>query len=292
MTVTALSVRGTSGTYAGLTFGPVPGQGVMANPVLCTHIDGLDDEPPARLNDTARDQDDGSWVSPFWLGDRVLTLDFTLLSNGDPVAFRSLLQAFKAAFQKTDTVQPLLIDDGTRVVFGRVTNRHIARDRNYYAGAAQAVVEFTCADPRVYDATLQQQTVMLPVPPGGSSWPWVWPVSWGGATTSGQITAVNAGDYPMRPTIVIAGPVDNPTVENVTAGKHLSLAISLSAIDTLTIDLDARSIVLDGTGPRRNALTSDSSWWQLAPGTNIVNYRANTVAVGSTMTMSWRSAWI
>jgi len=80
-------------------------------------------------------------------------------------------------------------------------------------------------------------------------------------------------------------------VQNLTSGKSVTCNITLTSLDTLVIDMLNRTITLNGTSNRRNTMTSDSQWWDLAPGNNTIAYHANTVSVGSTMAIAFQSAW-
>jgi hypothetical protein len=87
--------------------------------------------------------------------------------------------------------------------------------------------------------------------------------------------------------------VDNPTIENLTSGLHLTFnPLSLTSSDILTVDLDVRTVSINGTASRRASLTSDSQWWEIAPGTATIRYRANTTQVGSQLALSFASAWL
>jgi hypothetical protein len=120
----------------------------------------------------------------------------------------------------------------------------------------------------------------------------VFPVTFGSAGTAGVVNAVNNGNFPTRPVIVIAGPVDNPILQNLTTGQYVQFAISLGVADTLTLDFDLHTVLLNGTASRRNTMTPSSQWWELAPGTTQILYGANTTQVGSIATVTYRNAWM
>jgi hypothetical protein len=122
----------------------------------------------------------------------------------------------------------------------------------------------------------------------GATWSW----TWGTGGSAGAVTVTNLGNFPTRPIVAIAGPVDNPQLQNGSTGEFVQFALSLTASDVLTVDFDAHSVLLNGTASRRNTLTSTSKWWELAPGTTQVLYSANTTQVGSVATMTFRSAWV
>jgi hypothetical protein len=58
------------------------------------------------------------------------------------------------------------------------------------------------------------------------------------------------------------------------------------------VDFDAKTVVLNGTASRYSTLTTDSTWWEIAPGTVNVRYAADTFDPASLLTLVWSSAWI
>lgn len=273
-----------SGSYNGLAFGP-------ATSFPLNLIAGLDDMPPVRSTDALRSQDHGAWAGTDLAGERTITLGF-MLTAANAAALDALADQVSAAFVVQPAELPLLYNGSTRRIMCRPRRLMIPRDLAANELSAKALVELVATDPRKYNATETSISTGLPTNSGGMTFPAAFPLAFGAAGTGGYIQAANAGNFPTRPVITIAGPVDNPTVTNQTAGKSLTFAITLAVTDTLTIDLDARSVTLNGTASRRNTLAPGSQWWELAPGQSTIRYTANTALTGSVMTLTYRDAWL
>jgi hypothetical protein len=262
-------------------------------------ITGLADLPAVIQTDIPKERAHGQFLGGLFASGReiVLTIEITAAAGTDTAFFANLDALDLATALQPFAELPLAYNlpgmpQAARQVGMRVIGRAVPLDVNYTHRVATAALRLWATDPRIYDALLQTLTTTLPLSNGGLTWPAVWPVAWGSAGGSGSLTVTNAGAFATSPVVVITGPVDNPTIENATEGKHLTFGITLGASDTLTVDFLAQTVILNGTASRRFTMTTDSLWWDLQPGANTFNYRANTVQVGSTASISWRSAWL
>lgn len=277
----------TDGSYNGFSWSTVGG-----NAYLHTQT-GIEDLPAFRRTEAPRANDVGWFSGPAYLDAKTITMQYVLRGIRDGT-LQTNIDAFLAATapRDPDTELPLYLLGSTRLVNAKVSRRTNPYDRERYGGAPRPTVEFLATDPRVYDANLTTLVIPVSVSSSGASWPWSWPVSWGTAGTSGVATFTNLGNFPTLPVAVFAGPVDNPQLQNGTTGQFVSFAVTLGIGDTLTVDFAAHSVVLNGTASRRGTMTSASTWWSLAPGPTQILYSANTVAVGSTVTVTGRSSWV
>ncbi|HEV7679988.1 MAG TPA: hypothetical protein VGQ42_15605 [Candidatus Dormibacteraeota bacterium] len=275
-------------SYNGLTFG----DGTSYEVVNAT---GLDSLPDVYSADQPRSRDHGDWRGDDFAGGRTLTFLVEVIGATDTL-YRANVDALRAATVPQTSEMPLIFQlagmSGNRRIYCRPRRRMPPTDLASRFRMAAAPLEFRATDPRIYDDTLQSFTIALAVATGGFSFPFTFPFTFGTGGTSGVQVVTNTGNFATRPVITITGPVDNPTIESVTAGKHLTFAITLANTDTLTIDTDARSVLLNGTASRRNTMTSDSTWFELPPGASTLSYHANTVQVGSTAIIAFRSAWL
>jgi len=158
-------------------------------------------------------------------------------------------------------------------------------------GLATVELQLFATDPRVYDDAESSGQVGLPSGGTGLTWPLTWPLNWGAISTSGSVFATNDGNFSAPATIRVDGPVVNPRIENLTAGQTIEADITVNTGDFLLFDTAARTVMLNGTASRYANLTSMSQWWDLAPGSNEIRFRAST-ATAAAMTVTWRSAWI
>lgn len=226
------------------------------------------------------------------LGPRLVSLDLTIIgvSNAD---YYVQANQVAAAFSLQTVELPMYFHNSTRLLYGRCRRRSIPYDCGHQDYANVATLEVIASDPRIYDAAATNPTTGMAQSSGGLVFPFVFPFTFGTAGAGGQVTVVNTGTVAVRPVLTVTGPVDTPILENVTAGKKLRFNIVLASTDTLTVDLDARTVLLNGTASRRSALTPDSQWWELAVGSTTIRYsNAGTYQAASSLSFPFRSAWI
>ena len=277
-------------TYNGYTFG---GAGA---PVQIMGVQGLEDTPQVRTADEVRGFTDGEFYGRDFLAGRAISMDLLILAG--PTGLRPVLEAMKAALipqggGSTSTV-PLsfnLPGIATRRVYCRLRRRALPITLEYTHNHASAVVEFYAADPRIYDDVASNAQVGLSGAGGGLTFNATPNLTFGTTAAPNTQVAMNAGNYNTKPVITITGPVDTPVVQNVTQGLSLKVNMALAAGDTLTLDTDTRSVVLNGTASRRSSLSTDSVWFDLSPGPNTILYSAAAATVSITY-LTWRNAYI
>lgn len=256
--------------------------------------EGWSGSPGVRLSMEDQPDADGAYDGPSYRGPRTITL------SGRAVApSRALMLAAK------DTISGLLSDQGEDdLQVLQVQEAHMTRRALVRLAADTKVADigarmFTWSlalvapDPRRYLEAEQVLQVGLPAGGAGRVYPRSYPFGYPplAATQGGEVLPNNAGTARSYPVLVITGPVDNPRIENVTEGRVLELGLSLSGLDSLEIDLQARTVVLNESVSRRDALSRSSEWWSLARGVNRVTYRAAAYSAGTRMTLRYRSAW-
>lgn len=186
---------------------------------------------------------------------------------------------------------PGVAGGGKRIVMCRPRRRNLAIGREFYYGLPLATVEFYSTNPRILSADLYEETTTLPSAGGGLSFDITPDFVFGAVSIGGTLTLQNEGTFNSSPIIRIDGPVTNPRVESITQGKTLALDITVGVGEYLTIDTELRTVLLDDTASRYNALTTTSQWFDLSPGENEVRFQAST-PTAATMTIAWRSAWV
>ena len=259
-------------------------------------IDGLEGLPSMVQTDVKRPRAHGQFLGGMFASGRQVSCEVAITASSD-VAFRAALDALSDAttplpFTETPLTYSLPGMVGSRLVNARALDRAIVIDVDYTHRVAHAACLWWATDPTIYDDPAQSLSTTLPLDDGGVTWPIVWPAYWGVSSSSGLITAVNAGGISAPVVITITGPVDNPSLENVTEGKTMAFTLHLGATDTLTVDPAHFSVLMNGIVNKRGSMTPGSRWWDLQPGTNLISYHAPTALSGSTAAVSWRSAWI
>lgn len=99
-------------------------------------------------------------------------------------------------------------------------------------------------------------------------------------------TVTNAGTVAAGPSVDVAGPTAAGWIlRNATTGQTLHVNYAVPSGRTLTVDLKARTLTLDGGSVVTGAVDLvNSTWWTLAPG-------ANTVQASVAAIVRHRDAW-
>ncbi|RMH71870.1 MAG: hypothetical protein D6683_14265 [Actinomyces sp.] len=259
-------------------------------------IDGLG-VPGVRSSDVETLRRHGLHPGDDFVGGRVVTVTLEVDGGADAATLTSRMATLAAALRPGQDESALVFQlpgvagGGRRRLLVRPRRVAVPVNLQRVYGLPEVVAQFAATDPRIYDDTQSTDSTSLPTSGTGLTWPLTWPLNWGAVGTSGSIFATNAGNFEAPVTIRLDGPVTNPRIENVTVGRTIELDITLNAGEYLEIDTQARTVLLGGTASRYSSLTTTSQWWDLAPGTNEVRFRAST-PTAATMTLTWRSAWL
>lgn len=256
-------------------------------------IDGLGDLPEIRTADDPRAGDHGLYRGNDLAAGRIVTVELDIVATAS-TSLNAAVAALETATVLQSTESPFAFQFPGKVrqqVGVRPRRRRLPRDLALQMGFGRAKLQLDASDPRIYAQRQSTAATGLPSAAGGLTFPVTFPATFGAVSSANTILATNDGNFGTRPVLVITGPVDTPTVLHTTSGRFLKFALTLADGDTLTVDLDAKSVLLNGTASRRSALTADSSWWELAAGSNTVQYNA-AATTASTLTMTWRSAWL
>jgi hypothetical protein len=264
-------------------------------------IEGLADVPDMRTSDQPKLQRHGMLPGLDLLGGRSVVVQIEIDAASDS-ELATLIHDLKLALRPGQdeaalTFQiPGVADGGTRRIVARPRRVALPIDlQRYYYRLPIATVEFFATDPRIYDDSLSDMSTGLAVSVAGrASGNFAWNMNWGGTTTGNIINATNSGTFSTPALIRFNGPVTNPQVENVTAGKFLKLTadggLTLGVGEFVELDTANRTVLLGGTSNRYSKLSSDSEWWDLEPGVNQLRFIGST-AGSPTMDVEFRSAW-
>jgi hypothetical protein len=255
-----------------------------------------------RNSDANRPLDDGDYFGPDYVQSksRVITLR---IAESDSAAAGALRQALARAWyldaHEITARKPLrwkLPGQTTSRINGRPRRAAFTTDQLKY-GMIVATLEYQQNDPFEYDDNLASLSLALNQDALiGFTFPLTFPITF--ASSSGSSTALavsnpatNLGMAATYPTMRITGPIINPRVDNQTTGQYIGFNITLIAGQWLDVDFAERTVMLNGTASRYNALRNDSTWWKLQPGANDISFTAQSPADGRTvMTLSWRNA--
>lgn len=257
-----------------------------------TTLDGWWGTPQRRVGLAARQFDHGSFDAPAFLEPRTLTVEGVAVSTSR--AAHLLARDIVACVAGLDAavLYPLVVSES-----GYLDRQCMVRQSGEVkvADVTDTVCRWSMVlvapDPRRYAADEMVVTLTLPVGAGvGLIPPVTPPFSIPSGSATNRATVVNDGTFPTRPTVVFTGPVTNPAVANLTTSRTLAFDLTVASGESLVVDFDARSVLLNGEVSRAYAITPGSAWFDLQPGANDVQYAA--AAGTGTAVLTYRSAWL
>lgn len=222
-------------------------------------IDGID-STSIRLSTSVREGMHGAWVDAEFEDARVVILDCTAYAS--PTALETYLDTLKANFAPSATIKPLYFgtDVGMRQVFGKSIGLRYQKSSMRRLGQIDFQAQVLCEDPRIYSPTIISQVI-----PG---------------------TLTLLGNRDSVGTITIAGARTNPVI---TLGTSvITFALVIASGETVVIDLNARTIIKDGTINVRGNVAITGGWPQLVNGANVFTVGGTG---SGTITVAARSAW-
>lgn len=267
-----------------LRFGVVDDAGVQW---LVDTLQGWD-SAEVRSTVTQREAAHGSWMSPSYLGERIITLSGTLAAPTGALldaAVEQLLAAAPLSGFATLTVYEAI----PKQVSVRQSGKPIIQPIGDRLATWSLLV--TAPDPRRYGTSLRSATSGLPATSGGLVLPAAPPWTLSAVTTSGFIGMTNEGSLTAYPTLAIAGPVQHPTVTVRYAGgvtAALAYASDLAAGDVLTLDCQEHTAVVGGASRRRYV---SGTWPEIPPGGADLLFGSSVYSSTATLTATWRPAW-
>ena len=124
---------------------------------------------------------------------------------------------------------------------------------------------------------------------GGYPTPYVLPVEWEAGTTPAIVN--NPTNNVINPVIVLEDAWTNPKITNTTTGEYVQVNVSMSQGDELVIDLQRRTIVLNGGSILAN-FANGSSWWWLVQGNNTIEIESDSGNDGTIGTLKYRIPYL
>lgn len=247
-----------------------------------------------RTLDTPRGNRSGDFTSKDYFGSRVGTIKVTVTGT-TPTDAMNNYNALVGQWwvRDTETLRPLQFK-----LPGQPQQQMLGKPRRFNPDMSRLLaslitvdLEYYNPDPAIVAADLSTLAGGLPSSFPGRTYPRVYPLVYG-AGTAAPVTVTNAGNYKTRPVVTVYGPCTNPLVENITQGKMVKINIDLAAGDFLVLDMDAHSILLNGTASRRNLMSTNSQWWDLDPGVTAIQFLADTYQPAASVTVAFYSAWL
>lgn len=256
-----------------------------------TKEEGWSSPPAVRLTLTDRPERDGAFDAPSYRAVRVVTLEGTAIAP-DRISRELAKDRLAAVLADGSALVPLLVTEPhvTRQALVRLSAETKITDRK--AGAFDFSLQMTAPDPLRYSFELNGASCPLPTSAGGLAFPLSFPLDFGKGSTGGRLSLRNAGTAPSWPVWRISGPCDGPVITNTVTGAEIAFGLTLRSGETLDVDTDARTVLLQGTASRRSFLLPGSDWFALRPGLTQVAFRAAQHDPQALLRAEWRDAWI
>jgi hypothetical protein len=253
-------------------------------------VRGLDSAP---YRETIRDHEgtDGGFIDAEFEKGRDVILSGTIYADTSSV--ETYLDELKANYAPVQTPIPFYLKApgvDERVIFVKPLGIRYDWDVARRIGITDAQFLMYAEDPRIYDSTLITTSVGYGGTAGlGFAFPFGFNLNFGGGAVPSGTTVFNAGNRPTPVTFVITGPIVSPVITNSATGDVMAFSLSLSAVETLTINTRDRTVYLNGNINRRNTMTS-AGWFFLEPGNNFIGF-GGLSGTGSSLSIQFRSAW-
>ncbi|MCX5607034.1 phage tail family protein [Streptomyces sp. NBC_00047] len=269
-------------------------------------LTGWEDSPGVDSGTVARSDAHGAYPGRLLAQPRTITLDDMVIRT-EPRRMGAAVRTLRAATALRDDEQPLVVqldDEPPLLSFARCLRRSIPVGVGGYAiGVVQgAALQFEASDPRRYSLAEQQTVAGLPIAEPGLDWQvspgperLTYPLEFGTPGSTGALLAVNTGDAPSHPVIVIRGPVSLPSLTNVGTGGVIEYDIDLALDDELLVDTAAGTVTLNSTAARLYTATARSlpeNLFVLAPGATTLLFRSapGVADARASCSIRWRSA--
>jgi hypothetical protein len=247
-----------------------------------TKVSGLD-STDVRQTAHNREGVDGGYLDAQYENTRTVIIAGTLYTDG--AGFELAVDDLKGNYAPQSEAQPLYLgtDAGVRVVYGKSLGVKYDKEQLRRLGMCDFQVQVTCEDPRIYDPNIiSAELIMSGGALTGRGYPKSYPYSYGPPVTGNSVTLTLAGNRTQPGIIQIYGPIANPTIAYSNTGTIMNFNLSLDAGDFLEINLNNRTVKLNGTAGRRNKLTLFGSWFLLSPGLNTFSLSGSGIVSGST----------
>lgn len=259
-----------------------------------TKVEGWRDRPAMRVASTPRQADHGSYDAPSYLDSRIVTVEGTAIATSEANAYLSA-DIVASVCADPSALYPLVVAEPGRPIRRAMVRLNDATKVSSPYGIDSTAFDWSlqlrAPDPRRYAATDTVTTLTLPIGAGtGLTLPITVPITLPTTVAANRATVVNDGTFATRPVVTFYGPVTDPVIANMTAGLNLAFDLDLLAGETLAVDFDARSVILNRTVSRAYAIVPGSAWWELAPGNTDVQYAAGAGTGPAILT--YASAWI
>jgi Phage tail protein len=265
-------------------------------PFLLQSIDGLGDVDADIQTQKAPFQDGSTYIDSV-LQERAISLEIailaadksTLLQQRQYLAsiFNPKLGPGKLRYENGENIREIeAVADGVPVFPSGQDNRGPIFQK--------AMVNLLCPEPFWLDevSTSEKMSYIL----GGLSFPLRLGTSF--AQRGFKKILNNQGDVATPVTIEFYGPATNPVVWNRTTGEFIRVSRTLAETDKLVIttDFGKKSVTIENAdGSKTNVfnwIDLESTFWQLVPGENIIEFGSDSDSTKSRLVISYKNRYL
>lgn len=223
-----------------------------------------------------RPQAHGSINETRWGDGRTMSIEMEIISNVGVADAYNEFRAVVAPMQQTLDVGPALMkwQEPSGLALQRLVKLDSEVDPPLQEAAAilNFPVQFHAEDPRAYSQTKTTATgSALSTLGGGMTMPVVFPFTFT-SSGGGAVSFTNAGNRPTPPVYRIYGQCVNPQVVLLTTPQtRIVINGTVAAGDYLELNVQQRTIMLNGTTSRLNFYDAANSQWAELPGGDVVS---------------------
>lgn len=273
-----------------LAAGVLEGLAAAGVDVSCNKLDGWWEPTGTTGKTEQRAYQSGGWVNEAFSEPRSLVVG-GLLRGADRPTTRAALEAL-LDLVPVDALVPLAVnEDGlVRHVMVRQEGKPLIDWKSDTLVSWN--IQLTSPEWRRFSGTggaglSHSVTVGLPTARGGFVLPFSLPFTIDASVISGSVDVVNLGTAPSRVSVAISGPVSRPSIRTPD-GRSMTFDLDVLAGQTLVIDFDAGTVLLNGVSRRGTLL---GQWLDLTSGNTTLTFDAGSYNDAARMTVSWSDSW-
>lgn len=247
--------------------------------------------PEVNVDVSDRGQYHGARINSYNYKERLFTIAGKLYGD-TAIELETRRQALQKALDITEGVQTITFTTRNSLA---LQSEVIAKARftaEYNKGQMvwqDFLIQFVSAYPYIVDQSTTSTDVEV-FSGGGFAVPFEIPLSMatGG---SGATTVTNDGNAYAYPTIIIQGPIENPSIQNSTTSETLSITYTLAtSTDSIVIDTYNRTVMLNAATNIKQYFSGD--WVRLKSGANTIKLTGSATGASTLATFSFRDHYL
>lgn len=258
-------------------------------------IEGLD-APEYRTGQYDKPGEDGSIISSQFYSGRVVTLPGIVKGNGAAAyeANRKLLSS-ALTIKRDSNGRPIPKRCQFETLSG-VTyffDAYVARKPMFSqvnVSFSKFLINLVVPKASIFATGIVTSGAITRPSGGGFILPVILPIT-SSSSTGGSATLTNNGDNVSLPTLTLTGPLTNPYIRNATINKSMQLTYTIGTGDYITIDMEEKTILLNGSSSVLSAKTDDSEWWGIDPGVNNIIFSSGSNSDTGNLQVSFYEAY-